>query len=162
MTLRLSFAKHASESGQTIIEILIATGVIALVMTAVASGLTLSVKNTSQAKYRALGTKQAQEAMEMYRRERSRLGWESFHAVLGNGQYCLGESLPSTSQEFINLPTGVCEASDGYDLGGTTYQRESEVSLGAVDAPIEITIEVSWDDGGTIRSTSVTQLLRDF
>lgn len=157
--MRLKIVSSHYQRGQTIIEILIATGVIALVMTAIASGLTLSVKNTSQAKYRALASKEAQEGVEMYRRERSRLGWESFQSTVSSGTYCLGETLPSTTDGFTTLPIGACSV--GYPLGGTTYTRESDVSVINADE-VEVTVTVSWIDSNQERSTAITQRFQNW
>lgn len=152
--------RRQRQAGQTIIEILVATGVIAMVMTAVASGLTLSVQNTSQAKYRALASKQVQEGLEMFLRERSRLGWESFRSSLASGSYCLGEVLPADSAGFQALPRGEC-GQDGYALAGTTYFREANVTIVSADE-VEITVTVRWQDGEDLRTTSSTQILRNW
>ena len=155
--------KTSKQRGQTIVEVLIATGVVALVMTAVAAGLTLSVKNSSQSKYRALATKMGQETTELFRRERDRLGWESFYEILqADGAlttYCIGETLPSNTQGFIDLPTGSC--SDGFTVANTEYRREAEVQLVNPDL-VRIMVDVVWFDGNNQRSTMITHELQNW
>jgi len=159
--MKLSISKD--QSGQTIIEVLIATGVIALVMTAVAAGLTLSVQNSSQAKYRALATKMAQESNELFRRERDRLGWESFYEVLqADGvlvTYCIGETIPATTQDFIDLSAGACGG--GFPFAGTSYERETTVELVSADL-VRVETDVTWTDGTRERSVVLTQELQDW
>lgn len=149
------------QAGQTIIEILIATGVVGLVMTAVAAGLTLSVKNTSQSKYRALATREAQEVAELYRRERSRLGWESFQSGVAAGDICLGADLPADTTTFLALQPGECTTGENYVLGGASYQRQAFVEV--VDATqVRITVTVSWIDGTQTRSVELVVELQEW
>jgi Tfp pilus assembly protein PilV len=93
--------------GQTIVEVLIATAVVGTVLTAVAGALTFSVKNTAQARYRALAASQAQDAVEVFRRERALLGWESFQAEINPGVYCYN-TLPTNSTQFFAVTPGAC------------------------------------------------------
>lgn len=60
----MSIKKKFLQSGQTVIEVLIATGVVSLVMTALMATMTLSLQNSSQAKYRSLATKLGQEGID--------------------------------------------------------------------------------------------------
>jgi type II secretory pathway pseudopilin PulG len=155
--------KRTSQAGQTIIEVLIATGVVALVMTAVAAGLTLSVKNSSQSKYRTLATKMASESNELFRRERDRLGWESFYEVLqADGAlttYCIDESLPVTTQDFVDLAVGSCGG--GFPLAGTSFERETTIELVNPDL-VRVETDVTWIDGTQQRSVVLTQELQNW
>lgn len=154
-------SRRTTQSGQTIIEILIATGVVGLVMTAIAAGLTLSIKNTSQSKYRALATREAQEVIELYRRERSRLGWESFQSGVATGTVCLGADLPADTQAFLALQPAACDAGDSYELGGANYERE--VLVEAVDpTQVRLTVTVTWLDGTTSRSVELVVELQEW
>lgn len=135
------------------IEILIATGVVGLVMTAVASGLVLSVKNSSISKYKVLASTRAQEAMEVFRREKVLLGWSQFYDVLSTSTYCLN-SLASDSAQFKVMPTGGC--SEDAKIAGTSFVREGLVNIINADQ-IRVEIVVSWVDGNVPRSTNLIQ-----
>lgn len=163
MKLKLKLKQSTSQSGQTIIEILIATGVVAMVMTAVAAGLTLSIKNSSQSKYRALGGRLAQEGVEVFRRERDRQGWESFYQTLAADgatfTYCLGKELPDSTTLFADLRAGSC--STGFPFAGTDYTREAVVQL-VNPRLVRIRVTVTWYDGATERTSEITQELQDW
>jgi len=130
------------QPGQTIIEVIIATGVVVLVMTAIMAGLTLSLKNTAQAKYKALASKLAQEGIEAFRRERDLLGFESFRAGLASQTYCL----PSIPSQLSQFGAGTCGDADGITMTGVTFFRQAEV-VGATDNdPVVVEVSVTWLD----------------
>ncbi len=143
--------------GQTIVEVLIAVAVMALVLTAVAAVLSMSVKNSAETRFKAVATQKAQQAVEVYRRERKVLGWTNFIANVGNGTYCLNE-LPTNSDEFKALANGAC--GEGIAEAGTEFTREALVSQPAANV-VRVVVTVSWQDGNRTRSVVVTQQLQD-
>jgi type II secretory pathway pseudopilin PulG len=146
-------------SGQTLIEVLIATGVVGLVITAAAAGLTFSVKNTAEAKYRALAAYQAQEVVEMLRRERILLGWDSFVAELQTGTpYCLN-TLPTTTTQYEALIQGAC--SSGIPVAGTEFKRELAVSAKNASS-IKFTVNITWTDGAMTRTYPLVQEFQEW
>lgn len=149
--------------GQTVVEVLIATAVVAMVMTAVVAGLSLSVRNSAQSRYRAIASKMAQEGLEAYRLQRDRMGYRSFAtgvATSGSGRYCLN-NLPTTEEDFSTLTAGAC--STGTEVAGTLIKREAVVEVGAGTPPgsIAVTIEVSWTDSSVTRISQVKQIFKD-
>lgn len=154
-----------SQAGQSIVEVLVATAVVGVVITAIASGLTLSVKNTAEAKYKTLATTMAQQALEVYRRERVVQGWESFRDALGaGGTYCLN-TLPTNSTAFVNLATGAC--TQDVVIAGTGFRRSAEVVPSNLDADpepeqLQVTITMSWRDGARQRSVNIEQAFRQW
>jgi len=153
----INFLK-SPKTGSSMIEILIATGVVGLVMTAVASSLVLSVKNSSVSKYKVLATTRAQEAMEVFRREKVLLGWSQYYDVLGSGTYCLN-SLASDSAQFKNMSLGACE--DDQKIAGTSFIREALVNIISTEE-IRVEIVVNWIDGNVPRSTNLIQLFKKY
>lgn len=146
------------QPGQTIIEIIIATGIVVLVMTAIMAGLTLSLKNTAQAKYKALASKLAQEGIEAFRRERDLLGFESFRAGLISDTYCL----PTIPDDLAHFGQGTCGDADGITMTGVTFYREANVTVGATeDDPVTVELTVKWTDStaskNKIRESKMTQ-----
>jgi len=63
--------KLLNQTGSSLIEVIVATGVIALVLTALVAGMTVSLQTSAEAKYRSQAIKRGQEAMEVFRRERT-------------------------------------------------------------------------------------------
>lgn len=149
--------KLAKTAGQTIVEVLVAVAVLGLVLTAVAAMLTLTVKNAAESRSKALATQRAQEAVEVYRRERKVLGWTEFLANVGDGTFCLN-ILPTNSDEFKALANGEC--TEGVPEAGTEFIREVTVSQPAAGV-VKIEATVGWTDGNKSRSVVVTQQLQD-
>lgn len=143
--------------GQSIIEVLIATLIVGTVLTAIASGLTLSLKNTSETKYRELATNLSQEGLEVFRRERNNIGWTGFTEILDSNTFCLN-TLPANTTEFQALPAGEC--SGGTAIAGTTFTRTAYVVVQSQDV-IQITVEVAWTDAQKEQKVSVVQEFRN-
>jgi type II secretory pathway pseudopilin PulG len=145
-----------SSSGQSIIEVIIATLIVGVVLTAIASGLTLSIKNTAQTQLRELSTNFAQEGLEVFRRERSMLGWTSFAEALDNNDYCLN-TLPQDSAEFATMPTGEC--STGTAIAGTTLTRNATVTVLSADS-IQVHVTVEWQEAERTNTVEVYQVFQ--
>lgn len=146
-----------NNTGQSIIEVIIATLIVGLVLTAIASGLTLSIKNTAQTQLRELSTNFAQEGLEVFRRERNMLGWTSFAEALDSNEYCLN-ILPQDSAEFATMPTGEC--SNGTAIAGTTLTRNATVTILSADR-IQVQIVVEWQEAYQTNSVEVYQVFQN-
>ncbi|HEX7017378.1 MAG TPA: hypothetical protein VF209_00515 [Patescibacteria group bacterium] len=152
--------KLSSQRGQSIIEVLIATLVVGLVMVAIAAVLTMSVKNTAEGRYRNVATSEGQQVLEIFRRERVRLGWSAFQTALIGGEYCLN-SLPAADDELADTLAqniGVCEES--YELGGTAFTRDVLVQKTADEVVVVVT--VGWLDGDQPREVVLEQEFREY
>lgn len=159
-TIRQS--NNNSSSGFTMVEVLVAVAVVAMVMTAVVSGVSFSVKNTRYARDKSLAVRYAQESLEWVRRMRDENGWGVFYADVsadgGTVVYCLSD-LPSVYTEFANLNNSVCDANDVIG-GDTIFLREMELVVGATDIAVEV--GVSWDEGGDTKEVVQRTTLRDW
>jgi Tfp pilus assembly protein PilV len=144
------------QRGQTIIEVLIATVVVALVMTAIAAALTSSLRNTAEGKFRAYANEYAQQAMEVFIRERNLLGWQQFTEAIVSGIFCLNE-LPANTEAFLTMPVGAC--TEGTTFAGTDFTRQANVTVLSPDE-VRVEVEVLWQDSGRDREVSLTQEFR--
>jgi len=154
--------KNKLQAGQSIVEVLIATGVVALVMTALMAAMTLSLQNSSQAKYKALATKLGQEGMETFRQFRNSLGWESFYTLLndqGSGEYCLN-AIPTQTAQFQALVSGEC-ADYAISRTGVNFKRDLNLQIISSEE-IKFVVTVSWQDGADVKSTTVTQYFKNW
>lgn len=135
------------QRGSSLIEIVVATGVMALVLTAIVAGLTLSLKTNAESKYRSQATKRAQEAMEVFRRERTLLGWDVFEGeFISGGTYCL-KNLPAPKQAFTS---GECGTDDSLVISGLDFYREATVVTNTIDPnnpQVSVTVSVQWSSG---------------
>jgi Tfp pilus assembly protein PilV len=151
------FFKRNDQSGQSIIEVLVATVVVALVMTAIAAALTSSLRNTTESKFRSYASAHGQEAMEVFVRERNLLGWQQFQEAVVSGQFCMN-TLPADSDSFIAMAVGTCV--DGTAYSGTTFTREATVTVVAPDE-IRVEVFVEWTDNGRDRQVALVQVFRN-
>jgi type II secretory pathway pseudopilin PulG len=102
MTRRIQTKKNA---GQTIVEIVIAIGVVGLVMTTVVGVVSVSLRNTARAKAKTLATKYTQEGIEYFRAQRNLMGWETFFQTLQQRQganFCM-TTLPYTIGSQVDV-----------------------------------------------------------
>lgn len=68
------------KTGSTVIEVLIATTIVAFALTALAMLMTNNVKNSAEADYREAAAGVAQDAMESIRQIKNTTTWSSFSA----------------------------------------------------------------------------------
>lgn len=148
------------QPGSSLIEIVVATGVMALVLTAIVAGLTLSLKTNADSKYRSQATKRAQEAMEVFRRERTLQGWDVFaDGFVDGATYCL-KDLPAPKDAFT---PGECTEADVLVISSVEMFREAVVLIDTSDPndpQVEVSVTVRWDSGSNQRDVSLVQGFR--
>jgi len=153
-----------SSEGSSLIEILIATVVVGLVVTAIAVGMSHSVRNTAQSRYREVATKLAQDAQESFRRERNRLGWSQFVAVFDNPVYCFDQIPDVFMEETLANVAGACGTGQTVSVNesNVAFYREVRVVINDADGTAEVTVDMSWEDDNLEQSLSTEQVLRDW
>jgi len=153
-----SASYSSGQKGFSLIEVLVATMLVGLILTAVATLMTLTIKNAAQARYREAATKLAQEGMEFFNREDAVLVWSNFagYFPVGSNTYCLA-TLPGAGQlQAIN--TGSCSASETIQENGGEYIRQATVTKTAAAATqINVVIIVSWVDGARTSTVNITK-----
>jgi type II secretory pathway pseudopilin PulG len=132
--------KHV-ELGQSILEILFATAVVALVLVAVLSTIIASLRNSRTSLEQTRATNYANEALEWFRKERDTLGWAAFSqpgpGVGATQTYCFA-TYPS-GIELINTVAGVCESTQ--TIPDSVFRREVLISrLTPDDLTVTVTI----------------------
>ena len=154
-----------SNRGQTLIEIIIAVGLIVLVLTTLASGLALGIRNNRVAKDQAIAKDYTREAQEWLRSMRDLAGWETFAGILrahasGNSlSYCL-TTLPADLTTFNSTNRSTC--STGQTVDGR-FTRQVNITLvgGANPTQADAVVVVTWVDGTkTFTSTSTLTLYK--
>ena len=159
----LPWKRDRSQRGATLIEIIIATGIVGLVMTSAVSAMTVSLRATSIAKNKNMATKYTQEGLEYFRTQRSLLGWESFvDQIQASNEYCLA-TLPGIQDGGLaSLPDRPCTAQETIDDNGR-FQRSAEVYYNTEgdENIFTITVNVTWDEGNRPLSSNATVELRN-
>jgi type II secretory pathway pseudopilin PulG len=137
-------AMRSKRGGFGIVEILVAVAVIGTILTAVAAGLAMSLKTTAELKFRGIALAKSQEVIEVFRRERSIDGWNTFFDLFGNGTagtytYCFND--PTTLLHATFPPTpGPCPDTVAWD--GNDYIREAVVTT--TTDQVDLVVTVYW------------------
>lgn len=141
-------------NGQSIIETVIAAGLISIAILAALGLATRSESQSSSAKTQAEATKYATQAIDWLRGERATLGWTAITSA-NNNTYCLS-TIPAN---FNSLPaSGSCSDTDLID---NTFERElvfnstpAELSSGV----LKVSVTVSWTEKTTRHTTLELEL----
>lgn len=151
------------DSGQSIVETLIAAAIIAILLVALLVLGTRSQSNSSYARDLNQATVYSNELIEYIRSAKNDLGWEAFRlAVLadsgsGSVKYCVG-SLPVNFSDLANSAN--CTSSNA-SISGTIFWREAEITLDPnPNLPLTLVVTSYWTRGSsqTANSRIETQL----
>jgi len=149
-----------SQRASTLIEILIAVSIIALVLTSVSAMITMSIKLAGSNEQKQLALQKAQEAMEFFRKERSINSWYSFSTPLTDGSiYCVS-TLPE-SIASISAQLGTCSDTDVLEAAKYQFQREASVQFNNTNN-IRVGVDVSWRDGNKNKNLFIEQNFENF
>lgn len=149
-----------SQKASTLIEILIAVTIIALVLTSVSAMITMSIKLASSNEQKQLALQKAQEAMEFFRKERSVNSWHSFSIPLEDeSSYCIS-SLPE-SVASMSAKLGICGDTDILEAAKYEFKREANIEFNAENS-VRVEIDVLWQDGNKNKNLSIQQNFENF
>lgn len=123
-------------SGQTILELVVALGVVSLVLTGLVAAATSSLRFGQAGRQRGLGVKYAQEGIELSRKLRDGGLWSDFVAKSGSGtaRWCLSGSGVWSQDTDVGCPIA------------TENPFWRTVTFSWADPIMEITSEVSWGE----------------
>ena len=154
-TITTRLRARSTQTGSSLIELLIAIMVVGVVVTGVAYALTQSVKNTAESRYRELATAMAQDSIDLFRREREAQGWRAFTSLF--------TSFPTTiDAAVLTNRSGQCGPGNTFQASRTTFQREIEVYTDAPSETLTINVIMTWNVGSDDeRSITITQILKE-
>ncbi|MEI6690653.1 MAG: prepilin-type N-terminal cleavage/methylation domain-containing protein [bacterium] len=149
--------RNNTQSGQTIIEVLIVVAVSSIVFISLLSLNNFSTKTASRSRNQNLATTYSTQAADWIRQLRSSYGWEAIADKFqtdANGNtsvtYCLN-ALPSTQASFISLKPSTC--TDIQIIPTTSYTRHMVVSLFEINnKKLLISINTTWPDNAAANS----------
>lgn len=124
--------------GQTLIEILVALSVIAIIATGITVTVTNSLSNVQYGKNQNLATSYAQEGMEILRQIRNAdyNGFKSYTA----GDYCLGKNISALQSSIL------CSTPNIDNIFIRTVEINQSVTPECSTAA-KVKVTVSWTDG---------------
>lgn len=125
--------------GQTLLELVVAIGVVAIVITALVAAVTASLRYSQSTRLRSRGVKYAQEGLELSRKLRDTNTWSTFDSYAnGSGSWCLDEN----GAWVVDTASGNCPVS----VGNNFWRR---VHFVRNDPIMEVTVSVSWGERNT-------------
>lgn len=148
-----------NQRGSSIIELLIATMIVGSLVTAMAVGMTYTIKNSSEVRYRDASSVLAQDGIEYFRKERDVRGWDVFFNKIENGKTMCINTFPSaiTSATF-----GACGSNSTFTVSNIAYKREAKFTKNTSNGSVKIEVTVTWNVGGSDQHhTTVTQVLKN-
>jgi type II secretory pathway pseudopilin PulG len=147
--------KHLS--GQSILEVVIATTLISMGVIAALSLTNQSQKTSNYAKTLDSANLYNNQAADYFRNQKTTLGYatlaEKFLAESSGGvaTYCL-PTLPSDTDNLLNLNPGACDELEL--IPSTQFHRSLSVDTTSLNTGIiPLTITTSWQDGGDRQAT---------
>ena len=148
------------QSGQSLIEVLIVILVAGMVLTGLAAVMANSVKSTSEARYREVGTAKSQRALDYFRREKARLGWLAFKNEVNPGEvYCFRDTFNYSNGLDAILPSGACGTYETDVATGTGFKTEARIE--ETTSQITITVTGTWESDGRTRDVKLVTILSE-
>ena len=145
----------STNSGQSLVEMMVAVAVVSMVLVGLISAITFSLANAQFSRNKTLATKYSQEAIEWLRNERDKLGWagtNGFYNKAGDNSttYCLN-SLTSWPA------AGGCA---GTVIANTIFTRDVFVDgNGGAQDQVSVKVTVTWPQGSRTGSVVVDTYL---
>ena len=128
--------RYSLESGQTLLELVIAIGVVAIVITALVAAVTSSLRYSQATRLRSRGVKYAQEGLELARKLRDISTWDVFQEyAVGGGAWCLDES----GVWSVDASGGACPLSASNNFWRAVHFVWN-------DPTMDVTVTVSWGE----------------
>lgn len=148
------------QKGSTLVEILVAVTIIALVLTAVSAMISMSVKLADSNEKKQLALQKAEEALEFFRKERATNSWYGFSTSMTDGStYCVS-SLPE-SVASLSAQLGVCGDEDVLEAARYSFKRQALVTFLSSNQ-ISVQIEMLWDDGTKSKNFLLDQSFENY
>ena len=129
-------SKLINQRAFTFVEVLVATLIVAMVMTALGSMMALSARVAEANEMEQLAQLKAQQAIEFFRRERQVRGWRVFYDNLSSDVYCIS-NLP---EDIQNIDSNECSIpkTDFNFFYYTIEANVTQISSAQIDVQINI------------------------
>ena len=148
------------DTGSSLVEVLVAVSIIALVLTAVSSMIFASVKLAESNEIRQLALQKNEETLEFFRKERFVNSWDSFTDNLQDETtYCLStmpDDLTGMSEK-----AGECAEDNNFQAAAYYFQREVLVDVLDVDS-VNLIVNLIWTAGGEEKVLSLEQVFENY
>ncbi len=145
----IKFGKN--NQGQALLEAIVAFGVVALVLVALISAITVSLANAQYARNKAQATKYAQEAIEWLHQQRDTqtTGWSGFYTKAG-ATYCV-----NNLSNYSSMTASSCST----NMTGTIFEREMTLTGNVASDKVTALINVTWTQGARTAKVDLETVL---
>jgi type II secretory pathway pseudopilin PulG len=132
-----------NQKGQTLLEVILAFGIVILVLGSISSVVVTSLNNTQYAKNQSMATSYAQEGINVVR-SISDSGWNQllYYKDHNDGKYCIKSDLSLNAALSEN-----CTGADAIGPSGAFSRKVTLDSISCNSGGIHATVKVSWTDG---------------
>lgn len=147
------------QRGSTLVEVLVAIGVLSVVLTALMAMMGMSVRLSERNEKRQLALQKANETIEFFKKERLLNSWPIFSDSLSENNYCF----PGLPDEISLLPdyAGSCQATETLEVAQYKFTRQLSVSH--LDAStISMQVSLNWYELGEVKSLSLEQEFKEY
>lgn len=156
----LVISKRVLQRGSTLVEVLVAVAIIALVITAVSAMMAMSVKLANSNEQQQLALQKAEEALEFFRKERAISSWTAFSTPLTDeATYCMS-SLPEAVSS-MSASLGACDDSEVLEAARYPFKRQATVVFENSDT-VSIEVELLWNDGTKAKNLMLEQSFENY
>lgn len=141
------------QSGQTLVEVIVAIGVVVLLVTGLIVSTSVTLKASQYGKMRSLGTQYANEAVEAARNLRDS-GWSTFFTTYGGFSWCLNKA-----GEWSKMVGASCIPNiDSYYTRVVTFTWHDDPLI-SNDERMQVDVAVTWVDGAKTYSATLSTYL---
>jgi len=137
-------------TGQSLVEVVVAVGAMSLLLVALLSLVVLAIKNSRMAKDRTQAVALAQGGVELMRAYRD-FSWIEFSGAARFNEYGLSEDW--------TVETGLFSNCNDVDLISDLYRRCVRVQMVAPPEVAEVAVRVAWQEGSQWHETIQTTRL---
>jgi type II secretory pathway pseudopilin PulG len=131
-----------NQKGQTLLEVILAFGIVILVLGSISSVIVTSLNNTQYSKNQSLASSYAQEGINVIRNI-SDAGWNDlYQKELDSDKYCITDDLSNWV-----ITSGNCTGSNAIGPNGIFSRQVMLDSSGCNPGGIHATVRVAWTDG---------------
>lgn len=136
-------------AGQSLVEIIVSLGMVALLVMGVVVATTTSLKNSQAGRLRSQAVQLAQEGIELTRVLRDK-GWSDFQAL--NGLWCLDKAGIWTLAQTNPCPINI----------DTVFSRGATFTWDGANERMSVLVVVAWTDASVARQTTIETYMTDW
>ena len=150
--------RHFRLKGQSLVEVVVAFGVVIVIVTALLSSTLVSIKAARIGKMRTQAIKYAQEGIELARSLRDTNEWTIFQAYAGGVPE--GYTLTYCVDRMLSWPvsSGACSVPNI----DTIYTRNVTLTWDDINAQMAVKSSVTWLEGSITKTSEFTTTLTEW